>query len=93
MKSGMLARAALISAPAQFAVPTMVWAITTCGRPVHMVTPWAMLTATNSCGTVIGLGRSLPSATNFAKASTSGPKSVPALPKKYSMPRARSSSR
>src|SRR5882672_9739879 len=48
-----------------------------------------MLTATNSCGTVIGIGWVFLSAANFAKASMIGPKSVPLLPKKYLIPRAR----
>src|SRR5262249_42675238 len=48
-----------------------------------------MLTATNSWGTVIGFGNSFFSAANFANPSTMGPKSVPLLPKKYLIPRAR----
>ena len=48
-----------------------------------------MLTATNSWGTVIGLGNSFFSAANFARPSIIGPKSVPLLPKKYLTPRAR----
>src|SRR5690349_12951386 len=52
-----------------------------------------MLTATNSWATVIGLGNSFLSAASFASPSMIGPKSVPLLPKKYLMPRARSASR
>src|SRR5262249_58446299 len=48
-----------------------------------------MLTATNSWGTVIGLGCGFFSAANFANPSTMGPKSVPLLPKKFLSPRAR----
>src|SRR5918911_1715343 len=52
-----------------------------------------ILTATYSCGTVIGFGAVLPCAAALAKASTSGAKSVPPFPKKYSTPRSRKSSR
>src|SRR5688572_5226047 len=46
-----------------------------------------------SCGTVRGLGSILPSAWRLAYASINGAKSVPAFAKKYSTPRAASSSR
>src|SRR5712691_9319101 len=52
-----------------------------------------MLTAQNSCGTWMGIGVVFPSAANLAKPSISEAKSVPALPKKYFTPIARSSSR
>src|SRR5436189_1778693 len=52
-----------------------------------------MLTAGTSCGTVSGRGTGCPVAARFAKASMIGAKSVPALAKKYSTPRATSSSR
>ena len=47
----------------------------------------AIATAGTSCGTVIGVGASSPVAEERAKASMIDAKSVPALPKKYSMPR------
>src|SRR5882672_4279544 len=46
-----------------------------------------------SCGTVIARGRVLPSVWRLEYASMSGAKSVPAFAKKYSTPRAASSSR
>src|SRR6266850_5122440 len=90
---GACARAALMMPPSALAVPTITWTITTCGRPVTMAKPWAIPIAVISCGTVSGRGSTLPSAMRLAYASMSGAKSVPAFAKKYSTPRAASSSR
>jgi len=53
----------------------------------------AMATAGVSWGTVTGRGSAWPAAKRLAYASMSGAKSVPALAKRYSTPRAASSSR
>src|SRR5262249_11186305 len=90
---GTLARAALMTPPTALPAPTITWTMTAWARPLTMAKPWAMATAGTSCGTVIGLGAAWPCAPRFAYASMSGAKSVPALAKRYSTPRAARSSR
>ena len=93
IKIGTCERAAVMMPQAAFAVPTVTWTITACGRPVASQAPCAMPTATDSCGTTMGRGARLPSASRRAKASTSVAKSVPALARKKSTPRSSSRSR
>ena len=76
---GMRSRLASISMLMPFAVPTLVWTITACGRPLIMVTPCAMPRAAFSRGTTIGVGTARLLRAARENASTIGAKSVPGL--------------